>query len=786
MKYAKKSLIAVFIFSFILMMIPAANVIGASERIDAGITEVQKYGNVVLNIKGKTLTDAGYEAGDILDVSIHGEVLSMPLCTSFSDVDTGSLLIRDDRKNDTLLLAINMGNFSETYSANIGDNVSLSLKEKQGYLSEYLLRQLKRTNERSDYASDSIFANFRGITTTGIAPGVLYRGSSPVNNELGRAAYSDTLARAVGVNSILNLADNIEEINGYIGASDFKSYYYKSLLDGGNVKPLDMDVNISGDDFSRKLAEGIRFMAEHNAPYMVHCTEGKDRAGFVSAVLSGLMGASMDEIVKDYMVTYENYYHVERGSAQYKKIADANIVSSMTTVVFGMDKGSNISGVNVSEKVSEYLLKIGVSESEINSLKRKLSGEGVFKQLHLSGVVTEIEKYGHAGTDISIEAFNNHGFHIADMLMIVFDNGYVMEAPYLDGYLVAAGYPLVRAYPGQTNIALCINYGKLNELANVSVGSRFTIMMDEKQGYLAKYQVRKLERTNNRDDYASDEIFANFRNISMGDIAPNMLYRSSSPVNNELGRAAYADVLISRVGIAAVVNLADSADNIEKYISNEGFASPYYAKLYKENRVKPLNLGLNFNSPEFKKGIAAGVEFMADNNGPYLIHCTEGKDRAGYMAVFLEALMGADKDQIIDDYMTSYYNYYKIPSSGEQYEIIKEDVTGMLRSIAGGEDLSSERLSQGAHNILTVNGLSEEKISLLKNKLAAQTISESADTAQNTLPKKWYTVVSGDSLWKISQNMLGDGRRYMDIYNLNRNVIRNVNKIFVGQRLVLP
>ena len=61
-----------------------------------------------------------------------------------------------------------------------------------------------------------------------------------------------------------------------------------------------MNVDIAGKDFSEKLAKGLKFMAGKKAPYMVHCTEGKDRAGFVSAVLEALMGAEMDEIVADY------------------------------------------------------------------------------------------------------------------------------------------------------------------------------------------------------------------------------------------------------------------------------------------------------------------------------------------------------------------------------------------------------------------------------------------------------------------------------------------------------
>ena len=717
MKAVKSTISFLLVFMLVFGLMPN-NYAKAATEVTGIITEVQKYGNVVMDIKPKALLDAGFEAGDLLNVQIGDTTLTMPFCTSYSDVDTGSLLVRNDEKNDLLIVAINLGNFSTKYNAKVGDSIKFSLKEAKAYLSEYLLRQLKRTNERSDYASDSIFANFRSVVTTGIKPGVLYRGSSPINNEIGRAAYSNALAEAGGVKTVLNLADNAENIKKYVAADDFNSAYYKTLVDNKSVILLNMNVDIAGKDFSEKLAKGLKFMVGKKAPYMVHCTEGKDRAGFVSAVLEALMGAEMDEIVADYMITYENYYKVVKDSEQYDKIAESNIVNAMTEVVFGMPKGSDISQVDIQAATEKYLRKIGVSKKTIAQLKKNLAGKPVYKKPYINGKVTEIEKYGHAVTNITIDKFNKKGFKLADNLAVVFDNGYVLEAPYLDNYLVNNGMPLVRAYKGHTNIAICINYGKLNEIAGIDVGDKFTVFMSKKQGYADAYSVRKLERTNNRADYASDDVFANFREIKLGKIAAGTLYRSSSPVNNEIGRAAYADKLLAAAKVATVVNLADSKEKVEGFMAKEDFKSPYYADLFKNGKVITLNLGLAFTSNEFKAGIVKGVQFMADNAAPYHFHCLEGKDRAGYMAVFLESLMGATKEEIIDDYMKSYENYYKVTKNSKQYEYIKNDVITMMESIAGGKDLSVEKLTKGAEDILLANGVKAETITRLKEKLS--------------------------------------------------------------------
>jgi len=52
-------------------------------------------------------------------------------------------------------------------------------------------------------------------------------------------------------------------------------------------------------------------------------------------------------------------------------------------------------------------------------------------------------------------------------------------------------------------------------------------------------------------------------------------------------------------------------------------------------------------------------------------------------------------------------------------------------------------------------------------------------------PKK-YTVKSGDTLWKISQEMYGEGSKYMKIFEANTDLLENPDRIFPGQELVIP
>ena len=241
--------------------------------------------------------------------------------------------------------------------------------EKEGYLAAYSLRSLERSNARADYPqlTDAQFANFREVRTTGMKPGTLFRSSSPVNPELGRNACADAALRDAGVRTVVNLADTAAGMQAYPGWSE-------SAYSGCNVIGLNLGIDFASGDFQRGLAEGLRFMAANEGPYLVHCTEGKDRAGFVSALLECLMGAPAEEVVADYMVTYFNYYGVEPGSERYVSIAQANIEKSLAHA-FEIE---NIyaEGVDLAAEAEEYLLeKLGLSAEELGRLRENLSAE---------------------------------------------------------------------------------------------------------------------------------------------------------------------------------------------------------------------------------------------------------------------------------------------------------------------------------------------------------------------------------------------------------------------------
>ena len=347
-------------------------------------------------------------------------------------------------------------------------------------------------------------------------------------------------------------------------------------------------------------------------------------------------------------------------------------------------------------------------------------GRSLSDSLAVSAKVTEIEKYGHAVLDETIADFNAKGFELGDIVTVTAGD-YSADMPYLDGYYVNSGEPMLRAYPGKEYLAVCINYGKFNVAASVAAGSPVTVTLKEKGGAAALQATYSLKYTNDRADYASDEIFANFRAVKAGDIAEGKLYRSASPISNEIGRAAAADKLIESAGVKTVLNLADTDEEIAEFIAAEDFASPYYKSLVDAKSVVALGMPVNYASDEFAAGIVKGLTFLSQHEGPYLVHCTEGKDRAGFTSALLEALMGASLDEIVADYMASYSNYYGITAADSKYGLIAQgNVMEMLRTVAGldkGADLSKTDLAKAAETYLTAHGMKAEDVSALKANL---------------------------------------------------------------------
>lgn len=61
-----------------------------------------------------------------------------------------------------------------------------------------------------------------------------------------------------------------------------------------------------------------------------------------------------------------------------------------------------------------------------------------------------------------------------------------------------------------------------------------------------------------------------------------------------------------------------------------------------------------------------------------------------------------------------------------------------------------------------------------------------ADAATPNPYAQYHTVVSGDTLSKIAEQYYGDPKLYPQIFEANRDVLSDPNKIKPGQKLRIP
>lgn len=354
----------------------------ALPAIETGIARIQKYGNIVLQLSGSALMDQGYEYGDLIAVELGGATLEMPICADYAQVDSGAAVCRikvDEAsgesavilalRDDSLAIQLNLAQrvdiqedpgYRWDYDPDMP--ITLSLVEKGGYRNKSRHR-LNLSIRREDYPelTDAQYANFRPVTTTGMGKNALFRSTSPINPAYNRNREADEAVNLNGIHTCINLADSQGEMEGY---PDFRSSYYSQL----DIVPLNLMVRFRSDDFRQGVVRGLRYMLDHEGPWLVHCTLGKDRTGFVCALLEALMGADEAEILADYMTTYENFYHLKPEDAAYRSLAESARRESLSEAR-AMDLREN---PDLARCARKWLVDAGMTEAEIQALKMRL------------------------------------------------------------------------------------------------------------------------------------------------------------------------------------------------------------------------------------------------------------------------------------------------------------------------------------------------------------------------------------------------------------------------------
>ncbi|MCB1491443.1 MAG: peptidoglycan-binding protein LysM [Rhodobiaceae bacterium] len=134
----------------------------------------------------------------------------------------------------------------------------------------------------------------------------------------------------------------------------------------------------------------------------------------------------------------------------------------------------------------------------------------------------------------------------------------------------------------------------------------------------------------------------------------------------------------------------------------------------------------------------------------------------------------------------------KLGIGGDDAAPAAEEVKKELDSF----DLGSEKVDVAVEGDKVVlkgevadQSIFEKAIVAVGNTLGISTVEASelkvADRSAPADPK-FHTVVKGDTLWAISEKAYGNGKYYNDIFEANRPMLSDPDKIYPGQNLRIP
>jgi len=334
------------------------------------ISSYNNYDGAMLDITRADMENAGFTLGDIISLTVDDKTFDIPFYDGYYARSGEFLLVAYPSYATLCFTASNTGLPVELRGLE-GHAVIVKMKEKGACLDVQKAMSLKYSNERSDYPTltDAEFANARAVSVGKIASGVLHRCSTPFTDVTKRAFYVSDYLENIKDMTVLNLTDTEEDMKSY----DMPPFS-RTLWDGGKVILCPLKVDPTAEDYNNRLIAALKELSLRPAPYVVHCKEGKDRTGYVCALLEGLCGATYEEMVADYLITYNNYYGVtpQKDSDVCKALVWLRLNPCLMHYASVSDE-AQLPNVDYAKAFASYLLSHGMSQQQLDALIQALT-----------------------------------------------------------------------------------------------------------------------------------------------------------------------------------------------------------------------------------------------------------------------------------------------------------------------------------------------------------------------------------------------------------------------------
>ncbi len=190
-----------------------------------------------------------------------------------------------------------------------------------------------------------------------VKQGLLYRGSeidggkNTEHADFRLTEYGIEQLRALGIKTDLDLRSESVKVSEHsiLGEDVAHEFYdaaqYEAIFASGN--------ELKAKKIFSALAKPEAY------PVYLHCTHGVDRAGSTSLLLEALLGVAKEDLIRDYELSafYYNYAHVNRN------------LNNGGTILGLLERLEKYSGETLADKTAAFLLSVGVTQAEIDSIR---------------------------------------------------------------------------------------------------------------------------------------------------------------------------------------------------------------------------------------------------------------------------------------------------------------------------------------------------------------------------------------------------------------------------------
>lgn len=338
------------------------------------ILVIDEFGGAVLDLTPKELSEKGFDLGDTVDIAFSNGVRieNVPYFNGFYVKIHEPILVAYPGFEHPSV-NYNCLNLQDRTGISPSDTVTITMHEKAGQKSVMDLRGVVYSVDPKDYRSGDQFANAREFRAGKIAPRKLYRCASPFDHMMNRPEAVDAFLEKNHVRTTFSISETEETLRRRY---EEMPPYARKIYEAGHVLPLGLGAGYYSEEFRAGLTRWLIRALDEPLPWAIHCLEGKDRTGFVCALLGALMGGTYRELADDYMLTYDNYYGItqETDPVRYQGFKSTFIDTYLRTFA-GLGENEDPEGHDYREGAADYLRAGGMTEEQINRLIKLLSEE---------------------------------------------------------------------------------------------------------------------------------------------------------------------------------------------------------------------------------------------------------------------------------------------------------------------------------------------------------------------------------------------------------------------------